>query len=302
MFLIRLSLSSITIVVHDAKELLLHFLAYLLRSRHLHQVLPLIEKDSIISNHSATDDDFIIFRFLASILKEFKKSNNEEAAVLSASRPASTVVHAANATEVSSNLLKLFEPRPPLEYRPPPEKRKCPRYTGMAQFVSHFAEPTDPEYAPPVVKGETPGQRRVRIHWLRTNFEFITLTLSLWLTFVHFNDRDLSYNFCNGSIPESLGGLTSVRILNLNGNSLSRRVPAAVGGRLLRRSSFKIRNGSYLNKVNSSYPPAAKAQVVGWPPVTSFYKNILATNSNNNDEVDGKPGPGALESTYRQNH
>ncbi|KAL7612179.1 uncharacterized protein LOC111886302 [Lactuca sativa] len=171
---------------------------------------------------------------------EFKKSNNEEAAVLSASRPASTVVHAANATEVSSNLLKLFEPRPPLEYRPPPEKRKCPRYTGMAQFVSHFAEPTDPEYAPPVVKGETPGQRRVRIHWLRTNFEFITLTLSLWLTFVHFNDRDLSYNFCNGSIPESLGGLTSVRILNLNGNSLSRRVPAAVGGRLLRRSSFNF--------------------------------------------------------------
>nr|KAJ0199893.1 hypothetical protein LSAT_V11C600319060 [Lactuca sativa] len=234
------SLSSITIVVHDAKELLLHFLAYLLRSRHHHQVLPLIEKDSSVSNHSATDDDFIIFRLLASILKEFKKSNNEEVAVLSASRPASTVVRAANATEVSSNLLKLFEPRPPLEYRPPPEKRKCPPYTGMAQFVSHFAEPTDPEYAPPVVKGETPGQRRARIHWLRTNFEFITLTLSLWLTFVHFNDRYLSYNFCNGSIPESLGGLTSVRILNLNGNSLSGRVPAAVGGRLLHRSSFNF--------------------------------------------------------------
>lgn len=50
-----------------------------------------------------------------------------------------------------------------------------------------------------------------------------------------------------------------------------------------------------LNKVNSSSnPPAAKAQVVGWPPVRSFRKNILATNSKNNDEVDGKPGPGAL--------
>lgn len=48
-----------------------------------------------------------------------------------------------------------------------------------------------------------------------------------------------------------------------------------------------------LNKVNnsSSNPPAAKAQVVGWPPVRSFRKNILAKN---NDEVDGKPGPGAL--------
>ncbi|CAH1413232.1 unnamed protein product [Lactuca virosa] len=193
---------------------------------------------------------------------------------------------------------QLFERRPPLEYKPPPEKRKCPPYTGMAQFVSHFAEPTDPEYAPPVVKGETLGQRRARIHQLRTNFEFITLTLSLWLTFVHFDDRDLSYNFFNGFIPESLGGLTSVRILNLNGNSLSGRVPAAVGGTLLHRASFNFTD----NKVNSSYPPVAKAQVVGWPPVTSFYKNILATNSNNNDEVDGKPGPGALQSTYRQNH
>ncbi|KAI3519264.1 hypothetical protein L1887_08293 [Cichorium endivia] len=70
-------------------------------------------------------------------------------------------------TGLTNNLLKLFEPRPPLEYKPPPEKRKCPPYTGMAQFVSNFAEPTDPEYAPPVEKGETPGQRRARIHQLR---------------------------------------------------------------------------------------------------------------------------------------
>ncbi|KAI3798888.1 hypothetical protein L1987_34172 [Smallanthus sonchifolius] len=70
-------------------------------------------------------------------------------------------------TGLTNNLLKLFEPRPPLEYKPPPEKRKCPPYTGMAQFVSNFAEPTDPEYAVPVEKGETPGQRRARIHQLR---------------------------------------------------------------------------------------------------------------------------------------
>ncbi|KAI3794220.1 hypothetical protein L1987_36849 [Smallanthus sonchifolius] len=70
-------------------------------------------------------------------------------------------------TGLTNNLLKLFEPRPPLEYKPPPEKRKCPPYTGMAQFVSNFAELTDPEYAVPVEKGETPGQRRARIHQLR---------------------------------------------------------------------------------------------------------------------------------------
>ncbi|KAJ4843828.1 hypothetical protein Tsubulata_038912 [Turnera subulata] len=70
-------------------------------------------------------------------------------------------------TGLTANLLKLFEPRPPLEYKPPPEKRKCPPYTGMAQFVSKFAEPGDPEYAPPVKEAETPAQRRARIHQLR---------------------------------------------------------------------------------------------------------------------------------------
>ncbi|KAE8695985.1 Auxin-responsive protein IAA9 [Hibiscus syriacus] len=39
--------------------------------------------------------------------------------------------------------------------------------------------------------------------------------------------------------------------------------------------------------------PAAKAQVVGWPPVRSFRTKTLAT-SKNSDEVDGKLGPGAL--------
>ncbi|XP_013675471.1 auxin-responsive protein IAA9-like isoform X1 [Brassica napus] len=42
---------------------------------------------------------------------------------------------------------------------------------------------------------------------------------------------------------------------------------------------------------NNSYsPPAAKAQIVGWPPVRSYRKNTLATTCKNSDEVDGKPG------------
>ncbi|XP_016432593.2 U1 small nuclear ribonucleoprotein 70 kDa-like [Nicotiana tabacum] len=70
-------------------------------------------------------------------------------------------------TGLTANLLKLFEPRPPLEYKPPPEKRKCPSYTGMAQFVGNFAQPGDPEYAPPVPEVETPAQRKARIHKIR---------------------------------------------------------------------------------------------------------------------------------------
>lgn len=45
---------------------------------------------------------------------------------------------------------------------------------------------------------------------------------------------------------------------------------------------------------NNNAAPAAKAQVVGWPPIRAYRKNTLASNSKNNDEVDGKPGPGAL--------
>ncbi|CAA7019410.1 unnamed protein product [Microthlaspi erraticum] len=70
-------------------------------------------------------------------------------------------------TGLTNNLLKLFEPRPPLEYKPPPEKRKCPPYTGMALFVKNFAEPGDPEYAPPKPEVETPAQKRERIQKLR---------------------------------------------------------------------------------------------------------------------------------------
>ncbi|KAL9341064.1 hypothetical protein Peur_067283 [Populus x canadensis] len=70
-------------------------------------------------------------------------------------------------TGLTANLLKLFEPRPPLEFKPPPEKRKCPPYLGMAQFVSHFAEPGDPEYAPPIKEAETPAERKARIHAAR---------------------------------------------------------------------------------------------------------------------------------------
>ncbi|KAL5714408.1 hypothetical protein ACHQM5_016374 [Ranunculus cassubicifolius] len=70
-------------------------------------------------------------------------------------------------TGLTPNLLKLFQPRLPLEYKPPLEKKKCPSYTGMAQFVSNFAEPGEPEYAPPPKKGETSAQKRERIHKLR---------------------------------------------------------------------------------------------------------------------------------------
>ncbi|WOL09319.1 hypothetical protein Cni_G18072 [Canna indica] len=41
--------------------------------------------------------------------------------------------------------------------------------------------------------------------------------------------------------------------------------------------------------------PAAKAQVVGWPPIRSYRKNTMATNpSKNKEDTDGKQGAGCL--------
>ncbi|KAL5976849.1 hypothetical protein ACLOJK_021183 [Asimina triloba] len=41
--------------------------------------------------------------------------------------------------------------------------------------------------------------------------------------------------------------------------------------------------------------PAAKAQVVGWPPIRSFRKNTMATNpAKNSDDPEGKSGVGCL--------
>ncbi|CAL9107152.1 auxin-responsive protein IAA17 [Musa acuminata AAA Group] len=41
--------------------------------------------------------------------------------------------------------------------------------------------------------------------------------------------------------------------------------------------------------------PAAKAQVVGWPPIRSYRKNTMATNpSKSKDDADGKQGSGCL--------
>ncbi|KAK6912036.1 AUX/IAA domain [Dillenia turbinata] len=44
-----------------------------------------------------------------------------------------------------------------------------------------------------------------------------------------------------------------------------------------------------------SSAPAAKAQVVGWPPIRSFRKNSMATNlAKTTDETEGKSGSGCL--------
>lgn len=51
---------------------------------------------------------------------------------------------------------------------------------------------------------------------------------------------DFSFNRLNGSIPGTLGSLTRLRKLFLNGNSLSGEVPAVLGAGPIRGASFNF--------------------------------------------------------------
>ncbi|GAU10971.1 hypothetical protein TSUD_112650 [Trifolium subterraneum] len=45
------------------------------------------------------------------------------------------------------------------------------------------------------------------------------------------------------------------------------------------------------NEDANAHAPAAKTQIVGWPPIRSFRKNTMASNlTKSNDEAEGKPG------------
>ncbi|KAF5738054.1 auxin-responsive protein IAA9 [Tripterygium wilfordii] len=83
---------------------------------------------------------------------------------------------------------------------------------------------------------------------------------------------------------------------NSGENVMSSSKPSGTQSSIVKEVPPKVPEEPSANgtKVNQHGAPAAKAQVVGWPPIRSFRKNTLATTSKNNDEVDGKPGPGAL--------
>ncbi|KAJ4964381.1 hypothetical protein NE237_024320 [Protea cynaroides] len=97
--------------------------------------------------------------------------------------------------------------------------------------------------------------------------------------------------------PSLNSGVKSVSVKEHSGaqpGMLKEVTPAKVLQERTRAANENIHNPSSAAN-NSSSAPASKAQVVGWPPISrSFRKITSATTSKNNDEVDGKPGPGAL--------
>ncbi|KAJ8756080.1 hypothetical protein K2173_024627 [Erythroxylum novogranatense] len=58
---------------------------------------------------------------------------------------------------------------------------------------------------------------------------------------------------------------------------------------------FQEKNNQVSSGNENTNPPAAKAQVVGWPPIRSFRKNTMASNmTKNGDDAEGKSGFGCL--------
>ncbi|KAM7264197.1 hypothetical protein ACFE04_001880 [Oxalis oulophora] len=85
--------------------------------------------------------------------------------------------------------------------------------------------------------------------------------------------------------------------LGLKSGSVVKNLGAQLGKAKDNASSKQVAESPHAavdNTPNNNSAPAPKAQVVGWPPIRSFRKNSLATTSKNNDEVDGKAGPGNL--------
>ncbi|KAK4477413.1 hypothetical protein RD792_016634 [Penstemon davidsonii] len=105
-----------------------------------------------------------------------------------------------------------------------------------------------------------------------------------------FSDGNWMFNAAGSESGQpKLGGNAGINVMLTNRSSGAQpSIKAEVPAKAPQEANDKM-NGSNTNSV-----PASKAQVVGWPPIRSFRKNTLATTSKNNDEVDGKPGPGAL--------
>ncbi|KAK4410105.1 Auxin-responsive protein IAA9 [Sesamum angolense] len=105
-----------------------------------------------------------------------------------------------------------------------------------------------------------------------------------------FNDGSWMFNPASSDSGQTkLAGNAGINVMLSNRSSGTQpSVKTEVPGNTSKECSNKM-NGS-----NTNSAPASKAQVVGWPPIRSFRKNSLAPTSKNNDEVDGKPGPGAL--------
>ncbi|KAG8384197.1 hypothetical protein BUALT_Bualt04G0093000 [Buddleja alternifolia] len=105
-----------------------------------------------------------------------------------------------------------------------------------------------------------------------------------------FSEGNWMFNAANSDVgqPKLAGNAVTSVMLSNKASGTQSSIKTEVPAKASQECNEKI-NGS-----NTNNAPAAKAQVVGWPPIRSFRKNTLATTSKNNDEVDGKPGPGAL--------
>ncbi|WCJ40813.1 Auxin-responsive protein IAA27 [Euphorbia peplus] len=112
------------------------------------------------------------------------------------------------------------------------------------------------------------------------------------------NGSDAKWVFCvdDGSdVGLSKGAVLFAENGNNNNNVQKSSVPEVAAGGGISQSVKSVQEKKKNDHNQVSGAPAAKAQVVGWPPIRSFRKNSMASNSaKNNEEAEGKSGVGCV--------
>ncbi|MED6208931.1 hypothetical protein PIB30_049771 [Stylosanthes scabra] len=112
---------------------------------------------------------------------------------------------------------------------------------------------------------------------------------SVSVTDSHVSESDL------GKASALFSPLEPKTISSQQGNTIN--TPAASASMAIKEAKPLQEKSPQVPATNehATAPPAAKAQVVGWPPIRSFRKSTMASNSTkNNDEGERKPGFGCL--------
>ncbi|KAE9600465.1 hypothetical protein Lal_00045767 [Lupinus albus] len=89
------------------------------------------------------------------------------------------------------------------------------------------------------------------------------------------------------------GGNVGKSLFGLEANNITPNQTIKEVGNVIVPQSAMEKNNQVSGTNDHAIAPAAKAQVVGWPPIRSFRKSTMASNlTQNNDEGEGKAGFG----------
>ena len=91
----------------------------------------------------------------------------------------------------------MFEPRPPLEYKPPLIKRKMPGYSGISHLINEFELVT-----PPIVPVELPKDKKLKLReqLLKSHAEKNEILAAEWDPYRNYKATEYSFSLFSLSL------------------------------------------------------------------------------------------------------